>query len=153
MTERRGAAYQLWLRVEEYLSNNIEVTKTELARRTRLSRPTIDRLRDGRRPPERATVRAIADAIDLDYDEALQLAGYPGPVIDGVDVRRVILSDPMLEPEQAQALLQAYAAFQALNAQTRGQQPNAATGQGYGHDVAGEPRQPLPDDAERRQAG
>lgn len=95
--EQRGAAFELWREVERYLNDNPSVTKTELAARAQVSRPTLDRLRDLRRGPDRATVQRIAKAIGLDYNRALRLAGYSesGLTDSQANARRAIQEDPI----------------------------------------------------------
>lgn len=73
-----GIARPLWERVERERRRQ-GMSTVELSRRTGLARSTINRLKTNVEPPQATTVRALADALEIDRDEALRLAGL-GPM-------------------------------------------------------------------------
>lgn len=74
MNPTRGVAYAFWLDLER-LRLDRGWTQVELAERAKVPRSTINRLKDSARPPYVKTVHKLADAVGLDRDEAVQLAG------------------------------------------------------------------------------
>lgn len=69
-----GVALRLWQRVQRELADR-DWTDTKFQEETGISRPTLERLRTNLRTPRRATVKTLAEAFDIDIDEALALAG------------------------------------------------------------------------------
>lgn len=120
--ERRGAAYELWLEVERYLNQNPLVTKTDLAKRVGVSRPTLNRLRDLARGPDRETVRRIAEVIGIPYEVALRLAGYghTSTSESRASARRAILEDPVFNgnEQNRRHLLELYDLLAGMTQQT-----------------------------------
>ncbi len=57
------------------LLNRQGKTKTWLAQRAGVSRVTIENWTKQPKPPQSATVLAVADALGIDHDKALRLAG------------------------------------------------------------------------------
>jgi transcriptional regulator with XRE-family HTH domain len=51
------------------------MTKAQLHQRSGVARSTLDTWKTQPRPPQAATVLAVADALDIDRGEALRLAG------------------------------------------------------------------------------
>ena len=83
------------------------MTKTRLSEITGLPRATIERWRDQPRPPLPESVTKVADALGIDRDEALRLAG----ILDGA-------APPAVDREQAVAELRAkLAAISAASAE------------------------------------
>jgi transcriptional regulator with XRE-family HTH domain len=81
---------------------------SELAERSGVTRPTIDRLRSGKRPPAVKTVHKLADALHIDRKSAEQLAGLaPDGVVGTGDgsVRAAVLASKVYTDEQKQMLL------------------------------------------------
>lgn len=61
------------------------ITKAQLKQRSGVARSTIDLWRTQPRPPQPSTVLAVADALGIDRNEALRLAG----VLDEEEARRL----------------------------------------------------------------
>jgi transcriptional regulator with XRE-family HTH domain len=79
MDETSAPARPLFDRIES-IRANAGMTKTRLAEITGLPRATIDRWQDQPRPPLPESVMKVADALGINRDEALRLAG----ILDGV---------------------------------------------------------------------
>ncbi len=93
-----GVAYDFWLRVERARAS-LGMTKTDVwnAMKARAgegptpARSTIDNLRDSTRAPAPRIVRALADVLDIPWDEAQELAGLvPRSGSSEIDVREAI---------------------------------------------------------------
>lgn len=76
--ETRGVAYPLWERVRRELALR-GWSGTLLNQKTGVARSTINKFRTQPRPPQAATVIALAKALDIPVAEALHLAGILTP--------------------------------------------------------------------------
>lgn len=76
------------------------ITKAQLHDRTGIARSTIDKWKTAPKPPQIPTVLAVADALGLDRDEAVRLAGIVKDVAvperDGVPVLSEVSTDDLL---------------------------------------------------------
>ena len=103
----RGVAYPLWVEIEQRrLDAGME--KSELAKRAKLARSTIDNLKSVRRAPAVKTVHALADVFNMDRQRAEKLAGLveaPPPQPDDGDVRAAVLASSAYTREQKGMLL------------------------------------------------
>lgn len=70
------------------------------------ARSTIDNLRDSTRAPQPRIVRALADALGIDWQEAQELAGLIPPATSpAVDVRDAIARSESYNEQEKSALL------------------------------------------------
>ena len=96
------------------------MTDTELHKASGVARSTMDRLETGKRPPQARVIHALADAVHIDRNEALQLAGLkhddesPDDV-STADVRRAVEASSAYTPEQRAMLLQMMDTFDQVN--------------------------------------
>lgn len=71
----------LWLAAERYRVSQ-GLTKPDFVARMGIGRVTYDRLATQPKPPIARTVKKVADAVGLDYSEAMKLAGYVTAVLN-----------------------------------------------------------------------
>jgi transcriptional regulator with XRE-family HTH domain len=117
MTNRpRGVAWPFWKRLKDAQAD-IPLTDTELQRLSGVARTTVDRLEHGKRPPQARVIHALADAVHIDRDEALRLAGLKADEQppDTADVRRAVEASSTYTPEQRAMLLQMMDTFDQVN--------------------------------------
>ena len=114
----RGIAYPLYERVErERVLRGWSSTK--LHQETGVSRSTIAKWRTQQRPPQPATVFAVADRLGISRTEALSLAGLltdsrqAGPDVPDTPARQAILTRPGLTEKDRQIALAVYDALAA----------------------------------------
>lgn len=69
------------------------LTKSQLHQRSGVARSTIDTWKTQPRPPQPATVIAVADVLEIDRGEALRLAGVLADTKAATDGTTVDLSD------------------------------------------------------------
>lgn len=74
MPNSDGPAAPLYWRVEQERAR-LGWSATDLAQRSGVDRGTVHRMRTGRRAPLPVTVAALAQALSIDREEALRLAG------------------------------------------------------------------------------
>lgn len=114
----RGVAYDFWVRVKREQATR-GWTDEELRRRAggQVARTTIDRLEKGKRPPAASTVNALAKALDIDLDEAHQLARLVpgGPEPRTVSAREAVRRDPMYTDTQRRTMLELMDIFERTN--------------------------------------
>lgn len=75
MSDPRPAPARPWY---DYVISEIALrgwTKTQLSERSGVSRPAIDKWQKNPRPPQAASVNAVADVLDIPRERALRLAG------------------------------------------------------------------------------
>lgn len=108
----RGVAYDFWLRVRSEQAAR-GWTDSELHARSGISRTTIDRLAKGKRPPQARVVNALAETLDIERDEAHQLAGLiprrstePEPAQPRVSVREAIMQETAYDDRTRHLMLQ-----------------------------------------------
>jgi transcriptional regulator with XRE-family HTH domain len=114
---RNGVAYAFYERIEtERVRRNW--TKVVLAQRSGLSRSTIDNLQWATRAPQARIVHALADVLELDWDEAERLAGLrPEEPADGDEnIRQAIRNSPVYTDKQKTMLLDMVDYFDSTNA-------------------------------------
>ena len=112
----RGVAWPFWKRLKDAQAD-IPMTDVELHKASGVARSTVDRLETGKRPPQARVIHALADAVHIDRDEALRLAGLKrneeSP--STTDVRRAVESSSAYTPEQRAMLLQMMETFDQVN--------------------------------------
>lgn len=111
-----GVAHRFHVRIErERITRGM--SKDALASRVGVSRGTLDQLAWIVNPPQPATIMAIADALDIDRDEAAELAGLLPAAYDdsSAPVREAIASNPAFTDDQRTTLLQMVAIIDAAN--------------------------------------
>lgn len=138
MNERPPPARPWFDRVEERAALK-GWSLSELARRAKISRPTLYGWRDNPKKPQARSVNAVADALGIPRGEALQLAGVigaaPEPEKEDDDVPRELLSaygravikaitEEVPDPEARRRL------FERLLAERRGDPEPPPTGPG-----------------------
>lgn len=99
---QRGVAWAFWARVEQ-MRGLYQMSRVELSRVSGVRRQTYSSLSTTTRRPRRDIVLALAAAVGLDPDEALQLAGHNPVDID--TVRRTVLAASDLDGERKASLL------------------------------------------------
>jgi DNA-binding Xre family transcriptional regulator len=115
VANERGVAYPLWEHIDRLLYER-KLTQKWLVDRSGVSAMTINRLRTQAKPPKTDTIHALADALDLDHDEAAVLAGRLAPKGDPqVSVRDAVLRSDAYSAEQKQTLLGVIDALDAAN--------------------------------------
>lgn len=86
MNQRKTApARPLWERLERIRLDR-GWTKVQLARVAGVDRTTLDKWRHQPRSPQPPTVKAVAEKLGIDSDEALRLAGITAPAVPDDDV-------------------------------------------------------------------
>ncbi len=100
------------------------MTQAEIVERSGVPASTINRLRTSTRAPQPRVVHALADAVELDRDQAAQLAGLLPRTGDAtVSVRDAVLASPAYTRAQKDALLAMIDALDEAN-----QSPAGVTG-------------------------
>jgi len=113
-----GIAHPLHIRIARELAAR-GMGKAELAKIAKVSRNTLDQLAWIVNPPHPTTVAAIADALDIDREEAAELAGLVPTTPDDASapVREAIASNPVFTDAQRRTLLQMVEIIDAANRQ------------------------------------
>lgn len=137
MTDERPPPARPWFDRVEQLAALRGWSLSELARRAKISRPTLYGWRDNPKKPQARSVNAVADALGIPRGEALQLAGVIGaaPEPEWEEVPRELVKaygrgavEAMIEtvpdPEQRRLL------FERLLAERRGGDEPPPTGPG-----------------------
>jgi transcriptional regulator with XRE-family HTH domain len=128
---QRGVAYDFWLQVERARVAR-EWSKSELAERAGIPRKTIDNLEVSRRAPQVRIVNALADALEIDRDEAACLATLlpadAATVDPSEDVRGAIRRSTAYTEEQRAMLLSMVDLIETANRTTR--HPGVRRGRG-----------------------
>lgn len=106
---KRGPSFSFWLRIQKEL-NDQGLTLRELVERSGVTHTVIADLQTagiGARVRRRNNVLALADALNIEHEEALQLAGLMAvPTDESVDVREAIRRSPDLDDDERAALFQ-----------------------------------------------
>jgi transcriptional regulator with XRE-family HTH domain len=114
----RGVAYAFWEHIQRRLYEQ-GLDQKWLVEHSRVSAMTLNRLRAQRNPPRTETIIAIADALNIDRDEAGRLAGrLPAKpqVHDGADDPiAAVMGSPLFLDEQKASLVQAMRDMLAAN--------------------------------------
>lgn len=120
MNRRPFVAYDFWLRIERERVNR-QWTKDKLSKVSGVSRPTINNLQKMKRPPQARVVHALADALEIDREEAEVLAGVlPGERLPSGDagVVAAIESSSAYSGDQKQLLLDLIGTIDRANGQS-----------------------------------
>lgn len=92
------------------------LTLRQLAELTGVSNPYLSQIERGLRRPSAEVIQQLAKALRVSADGLYVRAGILHPEMTGGSVELAILSDPALSERQKQSLLDVYASFKALNA-------------------------------------
>lgn len=96
MSQHGPPAGPLYDRIEEIRIRR-GLTKMQVARAVGVNRQTIANLETQPRAPMAATVKQIADALGVDLDEAIRLAGIP---LSSVDAAETAMEERVAELER-----------------------------------------------------
>lgn len=114
---KQGVAHRLWVRIEQ-LRVAKGLAQSALVAQSGISASTINRLKTSTRAPQPRIVYALADAVGLDRDEAVRLAGILPPNLDpDVSVRDAITRSTEYTQPQKDALLAVLDSYEATERQ------------------------------------
>lgn len=122
MQSGEGVAYRFWVRINQELARQ-RMDQQALVQRSGIPASTINNLRKSTRVPQTRIISALAEALGIDYHEALWLAGHPGAEMPDsttrVDVREAIRNDPGMSAAQKAMLLEMTELIEQANRQRR----------------------------------
>ena len=76
-----------------------------------VSNPYLSQIERGLRRPSAEILQQIAKALQISAETLYERAGFLDPDVSARGVREAIAADPLLTPEQQQALLNVYESF------------------------------------------
>jgi transcriptional regulator with XRE-family HTH domain len=82
-----------------------------LAETAEISNPYLSQIERGLRRPSAEILQQIAKALQISAETLYERAGFLNPDHKARGVREAIAADPLLTPEQQQALLNVYESF------------------------------------------
>ncbi|MFW6772741.1 helix-turn-helix domain-containing protein [Nocardioides sp. CPCC 205120] len=108
----------------EYLKEqrtSAQLSLRQLADQAGVSNPYLSQIERGLRKPSAEVLQQIAKALRISAEQLYLRAGIVSPPDgEGGSVELAVLADPQLTERQKQSLLEVYASFLALNAQSDG---------------------------------
>jgi transcriptional regulator with XRE-family HTH domain len=100
--------------VGEFIRTQREVARLSVRRLADLagvSNPYLSQIERGLRRPSAEILQQIAKALQISAQTLYERAGFLNPDASARGVREAIAADPLLSPEQQQALLHVYESF------------------------------------------
>ncbi len=100
--------------VGEFIRTQREVARMSVRRLAELagvSNPYLSQIERGLRKPSAEILQQIAKALQISVETLYERAGFLKPDSRARGVREAIAADPLLTPEQQQALLNVYESF------------------------------------------
>lgn len=100
----------------EFIRAQREVARMSVRRLAEVagvSNPYLSQIERGLRKPSAEILQQIAKALQISAETLYERAGFLDPVEHSRGVREAIADDPLLTPEQQQALLNVYESFVA----------------------------------------
>lgn len=100
--------------VGDFIRTQREVARMSvrrLAEAAGVSNPYLSQIERGIRKPSAEILQQIAKALQISAETLYERAGFLAPDGHARDVRAAIAADPLLTPEQQQALLNVYQSF------------------------------------------
>ena len=88
-----------------------EVSLRQLAKLAGVSNPYLSQIERGLRRPSAEILQQIAKGLQISAETLYERAGFIDPDTPARGVREAIAADPLLTPEQQQALLNVYESF------------------------------------------
>jgi transcriptional regulator with XRE-family HTH domain len=104
VSDTPGVSYELWRAIKKRLAEK-GMSQRALIAQTRIPATTLDRLKTQTRPPQARIVNVLADALDIDRDEAHRLAGLV-PADEQTDVRSAVVASTAYTDQQKAMLLE-----------------------------------------------
>ena len=102
----------------EFIRTQREVARMSvrrLAETAGVSNPYLSQIERGLRKPSADILQQLAKALQISASTLYERAGILDPDADARGVREAIAADPLLTPEQQQALLNVYESFVAAS--------------------------------------
>ena len=100
--------------VGEFIRTQREIARMSVRRLADLagvSNPYLSQIERGLRKPSAEILQQIAKALQISAETLYERAGFIDPDAPARGVREAIAADPLLTPEQQQALLNVYESF------------------------------------------
>jgi transcriptional regulator with XRE-family HTH domain len=100
--------------VGDFIRTQREVARLSVRRLADLagvSNPYLSQIERGLRRPSAEILQQIAKALQISAETLYERAGFLNPDASARGVREAIAADPLLTPEQQQALLNVYESF------------------------------------------
>ncbi|MBI4885240.1 MAG: helix-turn-helix transcriptional regulator [Actinobacteria bacterium] len=100
--------------VGDFIRTQREVARMSVRRLAEVagvSNPYLSQIERGLRKPSAEILQQIAKALQLSAETLYERAGFLAPDAGARGVREAIAADPLLSPEQQQALLNVYQSF------------------------------------------
>jgi transcriptional regulator with XRE-family HTH domain len=100
----------------EFIRTQREVARMSVRRLAEVagvSNPYLSQIERGLRKPSADILQQIAKALQISAETLYERAGFLNPDANARGVREAIAADPLLSPEQQQALLNVYESFVA----------------------------------------
>ncbi len=100
--------------VGEFIRTQREVARMSVRRLAEVagvSNPYLSQIERGLRKPSAEILQQIAKALQISAETLYERAGFLAPDAEARSVRAAIAADPLLTPEQQQALLNVYQSF------------------------------------------
>ena len=100
----------------EFIRTQREVARMSVRRLAEVagvSNPYLSQIERGLRKPSAEILQQIAKALQISAETLYERAGFLNPDANARGVREAIANDPLLSPEQQQALLNVYESFVA----------------------------------------
>ena len=98
----------------EFIKSQREVASMSVRRLAELagvSNPYLSQIERGLRRPSAEVLQALAKALQISAETLYERAGFLNPDHKARGVREAIAADPLLTPEQQQALINVYESF------------------------------------------
>ncbi|HUC32794.1 MAG TPA: helix-turn-helix transcriptional regulator [Ilumatobacteraceae bacterium] len=103
-----------WRDLGEFIRDQRRVDHLSLRKLSELagiSNPYLSQIERGLRKPSAEILQQIAKALQISAETLYERAGFLDPDAHARSVREAIAADPLLTPEQQQALLNVYESF------------------------------------------
>jgi len=117
--------------VGEFIRTQREVARMSVRRLAEVagvSNPYLSQIERGLRKPSAEILQQIAKALQISAETLYERAGFMDPDASARGVREAIAADPLLTPEQQQALLNVYESFVGSGRQAGGSSPASPAG-------------------------
>ena len=109
--------------VGEFIRTQREVARMSVRRLAEVagvSNPYLSQIERGLRKPSAEILQQIAKALQISAETLYERAGFMDPDASARGVREAIAADPLLTPEQQQALINVYESFVGSGRQASG---------------------------------
>ena len=97
-----------WIRTQREMQ---DLSMRQMASMAGISNPYLSQIERGLRKPSAEILQQIAKALQISAETLYERAGFLDPDAHARSVREAIAADPLLTPEQQQALLNVYESF------------------------------------------